>query len=96
MKTDSMVKINLKMFNEVADIIKKGVIKCIFNDLINTLKDVGNIHFDDIIILSNKNKGGHLDLPYNITVDKKKTDLIFCKNMRNISMSRRKKNGLSS
>ena len=96
MKVDYMVKINLKMFNEVADIIKKGVIKCIFNDLINTLKDVGNIHFDDIILLSNKNKGGHLDLPYNITVDKKKNDLIFCKNMRNISMSRRKNNGLQS
>jgi hypothetical protein len=46
---------------------------------------------DDIIDMAEKEKGGHLDLPYNITVDKKQNELIFTLNEKNISMSRRKK-----
>ena len=41
--------------------------------------------------MAEKEKGGHIDLPYNVTVDKKKNELIFTKNVKNISMSRRKK-----
>ena len=51
----------------------------------------GSINIDGIIELSDKDKGGHLDLPYNLTVDKRQNALTFTKHKKNVSMSRRKK-----
>lgn len=78
-------------FGDLNNLIKAYVIRNIFYKLIKTLKDIGSIHINDVINMSLKEKGGHLDLPYNITLDKKKSELIFKKNNMNISMSRRKK-----
>ena len=81
---------NIK-FNTLNNLIKEYVIRNIFYNLIQSLKDISSVHINDIIVMSSKEKGGHLDLPYNITLDKKKTELVFKKNNVNISMSRRKK-----
>lgn len=88
---DNVVVINLKAFNTLNNIIKIGVIKLVFSNLTKTLKDVSRIHFESIIELAKKQKGGHIDLPYNITLDKKHNNLIFERNNFNISMRRRKK-----
>lgn len=90
-KDKTKIIIDLKKFNDVHIAIKSNIIKIIFNELVDTLKDFANVHILDIINLCNKEKGGHLDLPYNITVDKIKNTIIFKKNKINISMSRRKK-----
>lgn len=90
-KNDKKVVINLKKFRLRDRIIKIGVIREILSYLISTLKDITKINMDDIIDMTEKEKGGHLDLPYNITVDKKQNELIFTLNEKNISMSRRKK-----
>ena len=71
--------------------VKTGVIKKIFNKLVNTNKDIGKVHFNDIIKFIENDNAKHLDMPYNITVDKKKKYIIFKKNINNVSMSRRKK-----
>ena len=89
--SEDKVIINLKKFRLRDKIIKVGVIREALNYLINTLKDITKINMDDIIELSNKEKGGHLDLPYNITLDKKQNELILTKNKKNISMNRRRK-----
>lgn len=78
-------------FKSLNNLIKSGVIRNVFYSLVKSLKDIGSVHISDIILLSIKEKGGHLDLPYNITLDKKKGELIFKKNKINISMSRRNK-----
>ena len=83
--------IDLKKFRLKDRVIRIGVIREVFNCLISTLKDITKINIDDIIVLTEKEKGGHLDLPYNVTVDKKQNDLIFTLNDKNVSMSRRKK-----
>ena len=88
---EKSIYIDLKKFRSKDRIIKIGIIREAFNNLINTLKDITKINIDDIIILSEKEKGGHLDLPYNITVDKKQNNLILTKNDKNVSMGRRKK-----
>ena len=85
------VTLDLQEFREIDKVIKAGVIREVFNHLVKTLKDVTKINIDDIIVLSEKTKGGHLDLPYNLTVDKKQKELIFNRNEKNVSMSRRKK-----
>ena len=91
-KEDSCyIALNLKKFNQNDNIIKSGIIKEVLNRLVYTLKDITKININDVIVLASKEKGGHLDLPYNLTVDKKQNRLIFTKNNGNISMSRRKK-----
>ena len=90
-KASKEIIIDLKKFNIEHKIIKTGIIKETFKNLISTLKDITKTNIDDIIELSEKDKGGHLDLPYNITVDKKQGNLIFIKNNNNVSMDRRKK-----
>ena len=85
------IDINLKKFRGKHNIIKAGIIKKAFNSLIDTLKDITKTNINDIINLCDKSKGGHLDLPYNITVDKKQNVLKFKLNNTNLSMSRRKK-----
>lgn len=85
------IVLDLKMFRENDEIIKIGIIKIVFDNLLNTLKDITNININDILVLSDKSKGGHLDLPYNIVVDKKQNSLSFTKTTKNLSMSRRKK-----
>ena len=88
---DKSICIDLKKFRLKDRIIRIGIIREAFNHLISTLKDITKINIDDIIALSEKEKGGHLDLPYNITVDKKQGNLKFIKNEKNVSMGRRKK-----
>ena len=90
-KTDKKTSIDLKKFRLRNKVLKKEIVREILQNLANTLKDITKINIDDIIELSNKESGGHLDLPYNITVDKKQNELTFTKNDNNISMSRRKK-----
>ena len=88
---DNSITLDLIKFKLKDRVIKAGIIKEIFNHLISTLKDITKINIDDIIELADKIKGGHLDLPYNLTVDKKQKELLFTKNKKNVSMSRRKK-----
>lgn len=83
--------IDLTKFNSAHRILKSEIIKIAFNKLVHSLKDISSVNINDVIILSEKSKGGHLDLPYNITIDKKSKNLIIKKNQYNISMSRRKK-----
>lgn len=83
--------INVVLFKDIPHIVKVGVIRHILNNLIDTLKDITKINIEDIIDMSMKEKGGHIDIPYNITVDKIKKELIFKKNDINISMKKRKK-----
>lgn len=89
-KKNSII-LDIKKFNNNENILKTGIIRIVFSELISTLKDITKININDIIVLAEKEKGGHLDLPYNITVDKKRNNLIFTKNTKNLSMSRRKK-----
>lgn len=88
---ENRVVLSLSKFRLRDRIIKVGIIREVFDSLVSTLKDITKINIDDIIELSDKVKGGHLDLPYNLTVDKKQNELIFTKNKKNVSMSRRKK-----
>ena len=88
--SDSIIIDNTK-FCKLNSLIKSGVVRIVFYSIIKSLKDIGSVHVNDIITMSLKEKGGHLDLPYNITLDKKKNELIFKRNSLNISMSRRKK-----
>lgn len=89
---NKLLKIDSKVINKQNKIIQVEIIKWIFailNDAPNNLKDFTKMHIEDVIELSNKNKGSHLDLPYNITMDKKQGILTFKKNNKNISMQRR-------
>lgn len=90
-KNDKKIIIDLRKFRLRDKVLKKEIIKKILEYLANTLKDISKINIDDIVELSDKESGGHLDLPYNITVDKKQNEFTFTKNSNNISMSRRKK-----
>ncbi len=62
----------------------------IFDELKVNKKDWKKKHFEDILELFRKESGGHLDLPYNITIDKKSKILTFIKNDYNVSMDKRK------
>lgn len=91
-KKNKTINIDSKIINAQNKIIQIEIIKYIFailNDTQNKLKDFSKIHLEDVIEMSKKNKGSHLDLPYNITVDKKQGILTFKKNKNNISMQRR-------
>lgn len=88
---DRIKVIDNKLFNNITDFIKGEVLREVIKDFTPHLKDITKENINDIIILSSKNKGGHLDLPYNIIVEKKKKYLIFAVTKMNISMSRRKK-----
>jgi tRNA(Ile)-lysidine synthase len=88
---DNSIVLSLSKFRLKDRIIKVGIIREVFDSLVSTLKDITKINIDDIIELSDKDKGGHLDLPYNLTVDKKQNALTFTKHKKNVSMSRRKK-----
>lgn len=89
--TNNQIVVDNNQFKVIQKIIKVNIIKHIFNKLVGTLKDIERIHYDSIIKLSSSDCGGHLDLPYNVTVDKKKKNLIFVKNDENISIKKRKK-----
>lgn len=84
------ITLDLKLFKNTSHIIEIGVIRIVINELVFTLKDITKINFEDVIDLTKKEKGGHLDLPYNITCDKKKDNLIFTLHKKNVSMSRKK------
>ena len=65
----------------------------LFSKLVKTKKDIGSVHIESVIKVSLLEKGAHLDLPYNITMDKKGKSLIFKNNKINISMSKKRKKG---
>ena len=85
------IELALDRFNALNHLIKSCIIKIVISKLAKSLKDIGRVHIDEVIDASHKDKGLHLDLPYNITFDKKKNSMIFRKNSINISMNRRKK-----
>ena len=62
----------------------------LFDGLHINKKDWTKKHFFDILNMLKKESGGHIDLPCNITVDKKSKILTFIKNDYNISMDKRK------
>lgn len=90
-KSSYKIVLDLDKFNALSNLVKSHIVLLIFKDLVNTKKDIGRVHIDDVIAASLKKSGMHLDLPYNITYDKKGKEMIFIKNSENISMSRRKK-----
>lgn len=85
-----IIVLDLYKYQELSQLIKSYVIKIVIRKLVKTIKDIGKVHIESIIELTDKVKGGHIDLPYNITCDKKKDKIIFTKNINNISMKRRK------
>ena len=88
---DENIVIKNSEFKELSHIIKVHIIRKVFNNMANKLKDISRINIEDIISFSMKEKGGHLDMPYNITIDKKKNKLLFIKNKINVSMKNKKK-----
>ena len=88
---NSEIVINAKLFNNTQNVLKTYIVKEIFAKLVNTAKDITKVHINDVIKLASKEKGGHIDLAYNVTLDKKQNSLVFKKNDKNISMSKRKK-----
>lgn len=89
--TKKVKVIDNKLFNNITGFIKSEILREVIKDFTPHLKDVTKENINDIIVLSSKDKGGHLDLPYNIIVEKKKKYLIFAVTKDNVSMSRRKK-----
>ena len=90
-ENDDNIIIDNKKFKTLSHFVKIEIIKNIFEKLVNTKKDIGLVHLDSVINISNMEKGAHIDLPYNITMDKKQNKLIFNKNNINISMSKKRK-----
>ena len=83
---------------EINDIKKYSDIKiyyilsyAIFDILKVNKKDWNKKHFGDCINMIKKEAGGHIDLPCNITADKKNKIITFIKNDYNVSMDSRKK-----
>ena len=85
------IVLDLTKFNNLTELFKSNVIKIVIKKLSNSLKDIGKVHIDSVITFSSKMDGGHIDLPYNITYDKKGKKMIFKHNRENISINRRKK-----
>ena len=58
--------VDVKALNREKNIIQQRIIrKCIYN-IVGKLKDVSNIHIEDILKLSDKNVGKGIEIPYNI------------------------------
>lgn len=89
--TKKLKIIDNKLFNTIDRFIRSEILRELIKDFTPHLKDITKENIDDILLLSSKDKGGHLDLPYNIIVEKKKKYLIFAVTKDNMSMSRRKK-----
>ena len=85
------IVIDNKKFITLSHFVKIEIIKNIFEKLVSTKKDIGSVHLESVINISNMQKGAHVDLPYNITMDKKQNKLVFTKNNINISMSKKRK-----
>lgn len=92
-KNKKCICIDVKLFNNTSHIIKIEIVKEVIKRLVLTLKDLTRKNIEDVILLSSKEKGGHLDLPYNITVDKKKSNLLFILNNENLSMKKKVNKG---
>lgn len=90
-KKNKKVTIDNKKFKKYGHIIKIYVLRGLLQVMNIPLKDITRTNLDDIIDLSIKTKGGHLDMPYNVTIDKKSDKLIFTINKENISMKRKRK-----
>lgn len=87
---EKFIILDLKLFKNTSHIIQVGIVRETINKLISTLKDITNVNLDDVISMAMKDKGGHLDLPYNITVEKKRGALTFVLHDKNVSMSKKK------
>ena len=58
--------VDVKALNKEKNIIQQRIIrKCIYN-IVGKLKDVSNVHIEDILKLSDKNVGKRIEIPYNI------------------------------
>ena len=58
--------VDVKALSREKNIIQQRIIsKCVYN-LVGKLKDVSNIHIEDILKLSDKNVGKRIEIPYNI------------------------------
>lgn len=88
---DNHYIIDTKLFKNINNFIKNEIIKLILDKLNINKKDITRINFNSIIDIICGNNNRHLDLPYNLTIDKKDNKAVFTKNVINISMSRRKK-----
>ena len=67
------------IFNQNKKIIKFEIIKRVFEYLNISKKDISKSHMEEIVKLSESIDGGHLDLPYNIDIDKKHNKMTFTK-----------------
>lgn len=92
-QNQDIIEIDNKKFVSLSHFVKAEIIKNIFEKLVKTKKDIGSVHIESVIKVSLLEKGAHLDLPYNITMDKKGKSLIFKNNKINISMSKKRKKG---
>lgn len=59
-------EVNIKKLKEKDPVIQKGIIRKIFNQLANQLKDVDALHVEMVLKLTDKQVGKSLDLPYGI------------------------------
>ncbi len=88
---ETKIVIDSKKFNDNENIIKFYIIKCVFDNLNINKKNITKTHINDVFNLSTKSNNKHLDLPYNLTVDKKNNKLIFMKHNENFSMLHKRK-----
>ncbi|MDO5564243.1 MAG: tRNA lysidine(34) synthetase TilS [Eubacteriales bacterium] len=89
-KKNNTISVSSSKINSLNKTLKIEVIKKIIQTMI-PLKDFTKKHFFDIIKISEGHNGLHIDLPKKITLDKKKSVLIFKKNENVISMERKNK-----
>ena len=78
-------------FKSIKRFIQIEIIKTIFDRLNISKKDISRVHLNNIIDLIIGNNNRHLDLPYNLTADKKNNQVTFNVNDINISMNKRVK-----
>ena len=83
--------IDCKIFNTYKNILKYYIIKFVFERIGVENKNITKKNIDDILNLSIGFNNKHLDLPYNLTVDKKNNKLFFVKHNKNFSMLHKKK-----
>ena len=87
----NIVSIEINDVKKYSDIKIYYILSCIMFDILGVnKKDWSKKHFNDCINMIKREAGGHIDLPCNITVDKKQKILTFIKNDHNISMDNRK------
>lgn len=74
---NDQIIIDISLFDKEDYIIRQRIIrKCILN-LVGKLKDISNIHIDDIVKLSDKKVGKHIILPYDIVCKRGYHELVL-------------------